>query len=353
MCSMIPHFFRMPNVAFVSLGFLCLTLSGCAITKRGMSGAQVINQIIGNECAGSRLDGTNMLVTLWSPADTSFIQYPANVETGLTPETPVQIGGLTTSFLVPVLLAQIESLGLTLDSTAIPVYTRFGKHVRNITFGQLLTHHSNLPVYSPGNSGDALDHLLVIDDLLAKQNQEEITGKYRFTHWNYTLAAEALRSRKAGLEDLRPTLAYSDRIPDSTKTLLATSQARAIAPKENQHSDLFALSTAGIASTLQLISLLDSLHLSDVDQHLGLPTFKDRPNTEVIPGWYKINLKNGQHVYLNGGRTRRHSASVVYYPYTETGVIAVATDSKQLDCLVMDILRNLNENWKRKPTSHE
>ncbi|MFK8055534.1 MAG: hypothetical protein AB8F78_05385 [Saprospiraceae bacterium] len=343
----------MPKFALLGLGVLCLVLSSCSSTKRGLSSTEVINQIIGNECASSRLDDTHMLVTLWSPKDTTFINYPAETKTGLSPETPVQIGGLTSSFLVPVMLNKLYSLGLSLDSTAIPVYTRAGRHVRNISFGQLLTHHSNLPVYSPSNDGDALNHLLVLDDLLGKQPKEEITNEYRFTHWNYTLAAEAIRAKQNGIPELRPTLAYSDRLPDSVRTALAVTQARVRAPRENQHPDLFALSTAGIASTHELIALLDSLHTSEVGSLQALNTFKDRPNTKVIPGWYKISLKNGQHVYLNGGRTRRHSASMVYYPYTETGVIAVATDSKQLDCLVMDILRNLNENWKRKPSSNE
>jgi len=344
------------NPNLLTFSIVCLysvVLSSCGTTKQGLTGTEVINQIIGNECAGSRLDGTNMLVTLWSPGDTSYINYPASVATDLKPETPVQIGGLTSSFLIPVMLDQLQRLNLTLDSTAIPVYHKNGTLRRSITFSQLLLHHSDLPVYSPNSEGDALQHLLVVDDLLAKQPEKDITGTYRFTHWNYTLAAEAIRSRQSGLPQLRPTLAYSDRLPDSTRSALARSQARLIAPKENQHPELFALSTAGIASTHQLISLLDSLSLVDLDALPEAPTHKDRPNTYVVPGWHKMYLKNGEHVYLNGGRTRRHSASVVYYPYTQTGVIAVATDSKQLDCLVMDILRNFNDNWKRKPTSNE
>jgi len=345
--------FKMPVVVIATVGILCFLIVGCSSSKRGMSGAAVINQIIGNECAGSRLDGTNMLVTLWSPYDTTYISYPEGTDIDLKPETPVQIGGLTSSFLVPVLLNQLDKLNLTLDSTAIPVYSRDGVSVRDITFGQLLTHHSDLPIYTPKQEGDALDHLLKIDDLLGKQSSKDIPNHYRFTHWNYTLAAEAIRARQDGIPELRPTLAYSDRLTDSTRNILATTQQRVLAPRENQHPELFALSTAGIASTHQLISLIDSLHHSEVSSLPERSTFKDRPKTKVIPGWFKYYLKNGQHVYLNGGRTRRHSASVVYYPYTQTGVIAVATDSKQLDCLVMDILRNLNENWKRKPALDE
>lgn len=347
------NYFQMPNVISIAVSILCFSLIGCASTKRGLSGAQVINQIIGNECAGSQLDGTNLLVTLWSPDKTSHIYYPDDIEIGLSPETDVQIGGLTSSFLVPILLVQLEQLGLTLDSTAIPVRTGSGVLVRNISYGQLLMHHSDLPVYSPSNNGDVLSQLLAVDDLLAKQVQKELSGKYRFTHWNYTLAAEALRARLNGRPMMRPTLAYSDRLPDSVRINLAETQARIQAPRENQHPELFARSTAGIASTVDLVHLLDSLNRADIGALPELPTFKDRPKTKVIPGWYKIYLKNGQHVYLNGGRTRRHSASVVYYPYTQTGVIAVATDSKQLDCLVLDILRNYNDNWKRKPASDE
>jgi len=349
----IHKYIQMPNAMSIALGILCICLSGCASTKRGLSGAQVINQIIGNECAGSRLDGTTLLVTLWTPDKKSHIYYPEDAEIELRPETDVQIGGLTSSFFVPKVLVQLEQLGLSLDSTAIAVQSKAGHLMRNITYGQLLMHHSDLPVYAPRNEGEALSHLLILNDLLVRQAPNELTGKFRFTHWNYTLAAEAIRSAYKGKPDLRARLAYSDRLPDSVKINLAETQARIQAPIKNQHPALFALSTAGIASTNDLVGLLDSLNRSTVADLPEQPTFTSRPRTKVIPGWYKIYLKNGQHVYLNGGRTRRHSASVVYYPYTQTGVIAVATDSKQLDCLVLDILRNYNDNWKRKPASDE
>lgn len=337
----------------IVIGVFCLLATSCARTRTGMSGAQVVNQITSNECAGSRLAETNMLITLWTPDNTSFIHFPEGSDAGLDVETPVQIGGLTTSFVVPMMLTQLYSMGLSLDSTAIPVYAKDGSLRRNITFGQLLMHHSDLPIYTPGGQGSALKHLLVIDDLLAKQPEKELKGKYHYTHWNYTLAAEAIRARQRGLPQLRPPLAYSDRIPDSTRAALATTQAQLQAPKENQHPELFALSTAAIATTNDLIALLDSMSTADLDALPEQESLKSTPNTKVVPGWFKLYLKNGQHVYLNGGRTRRHSASVVYYPYTQTGVIAIATDSKSLDCLVLDILRNYNKNWKRNPTTNE
>lgn len=349
MCNGKSIFSITPMTIFIVIGVFCLLFSGCATTKRGMSGAEVINQITSNECVSSRLAETNMLITLWSPTKTTFIHYPEDSDSNLDATTPVQIGGLTASFVVPVMLNQLYSLGLTLDSTAIPVYSTNATLRRNITFGQLLLHHSDLPIYTPNGKGDALEHLLMIDDLLAKQPEKEITGKYHFTHWNYTLAAEAIRARQKGLPQLRPPLAYSDRIPDSTRAALATTQARLETPRENQHPELFALSTAAIANTNDLVALLDSMDTANLDALDELPSMKESPNTMVVPGWFKIYLKNGQPVYLNGGRTRRHGASVVYYPYTQTGVIAIATDSKQLDCLVLDILRNLNQNWKRNP----
>ncbi len=332
---------------FALLG-LVLLFSACAKTRYGLSDVEVVRRVASNECVMSDLKDAPLLLGLWDNGVVRYIQYPDSTY-GLTPATPVQIGSLTASFLVPRMLQRIESLGLTLDSAAIEVRNDSGDYLRTITYKQLLLHSSDLPIYEPGPEGEALDHLLAINYLLANQDQQKVQGKYRFDHWNYTLAAEALSSRAGGLQDLRPKqLAYTDQLPDSVRSALAATRARVVAPHERQRPDLFALSTAGVASVDDLLQLVDSLSRADLEAMPVSHTVPDREQTRVIPGWYQLGLQRGTHVYVNSGITRRYGAAVAYYPHTQTAVVAVCADSKRLDCLVVDILRNLNTNWQRQ-----
>jgi len=327
--------------------FAFLLLMGCASMKTGLSGSEVIDKIANNECAASQLQETPLLVGLWRNGEVSYVHYPDSLSSRLKPTTDVQLGGLTASFLVPRLTEELHAANLTLDSTAIVVRSPTGSPIRNITFAQLILHVSDLPSYDPGPDGSTLDHLLALNSLLSKQDQALVRGRYRFDHWNYTLAAEALSSRVGLKDDFRhPQLAYSDALPDSILQNLAASSAKVTAPRERQRPDLFALSTAGVASAEQLVRLVDSLSNTDLAQLPSSPTLPNRKNTAAVPGWYRIVLRDGRPFYLNSGMTRRYGAAVAYFPDTKTGVVAVAADSKRLDCLAVDILRNFNNDWK-------
>ena len=333
---------------------LGIVLVACAGTREGLSGPEVIDLIVRNECAAAQLRGTPMLVALVEPGDTTYIRYPRGLDAAmLDATTPVQLGAVTASFFVPSFLEQLYAAKLTLDSVAIPVRSADGRPMREITFADLLLHRSDLPVVSLAAELSPLDQLLAVDRLLREQDPTELRGRYRYDHWNYTLAREALRTRLQGMLPLRaPALAYNDRLPDSTRAALGTTVARAAdAPRERQHPELFAASTAGVASTYELIALLDSLSRADLANLPEAPTLPDRPNMTVVPGWHKLALADGRAAWLSTGRTRRHAAAVAYFPATQTGVTVVALDSKPLDCLALDILRNLNRDWKRQPAS--
>jgi len=312
----------------------------------------VIERITENECAGAQLKETPMLIGMWSPGDTTWVEYPGPGRSQLQPTTAVQIGSLTTSYLVPQLLAELEDAGLSLESVAIPVVDDEGQTIREITYRQLLLHHSDLPSYAAKADESELDQLLGMNRALVNQDPASIKHRYKFDHWNYVLASTALRSTSAMRNDLRPNeLAFTDKLSDSLRqALLTTTTARALVPQERTASTLFAASTAGVASAMQLISLLDSLSNESFDQLVTAPTHADRPNTLVAPGWHIIKLKNGEQTFINSGKTRFFGSAVVYYPLTKTGVVIVAADSKRLDCLAMDILRNLNNNWRRVPS---
>lgn len=64
-------------------------------------------------------------------------------------------------------------------------------------------------------------------------------------------------------------------------------------------------------------------------------------------GWHSIEQKNGK-VYLHTGRTLGHSSFVGICHATDTAVIILANSETGTDDLGMEVLRIMNNNWRRK-----
>ena len=240
------------------MGLAALLMAACANSRQVLQPEEVIQLVLRNECQDSGLDNSPMLLTLWSAEDTVYIPYRQPDSLQIEPGTPVQLGALTASFLVPGILERMENAGLTMESVAIPVRKPDGSFVRDITYGQLLQHHSDLPVFEPTPEGSLLDQLLMMNELLENQNPAEWRSRYRYDNWNYALAIAALQSSYPERIDLRnERIEYADQLPDSIRAALLSSVAKPI-PNEAQRADLFAVSTGGVADTYTLIGLLDS-----------------------------------------------------------------------------------------------
>lgn len=325
--------------------FLAVALSSCA--RRGISYPELINLVANNECPRAELGATEMLVAFVTRDTTRFVRYPPQSTQDLDSSTLFQLGSLTTAFLVPELVDDMATLGLTLDSVALYGGGLVGPPW-SITYGDLLLHHTGLAPYDGLGSGNARSTIESKYEHIAR-TPKPTSREFRFDHWNYTLARVALSKRlPADRGDLRSrAVIYVDRADTTVRQRLAPSEAERPVSPPRQPTELFVASTGGMASAAELVSLVGSLSR---DALRGLPAKPTtREGTEVTLGWYRSALKNGNYVYTNAGRTRRHGAAVAFYPATGTGVIVLAADSKPVDCLALDLLRNVNDDWKRRP----
>ena len=334
-----------------------LTLSAC--TRRGLTYVQLTNLIANNECAFAGVAASPMLIVIHDGARTSVVRYPDSATVYYADTSLFQLGSMTTLFFVPKFLQQLEEAGLTLDSVALVAGRRSGGSGRSVTYGDLLLHHSGLPNYSPDQSlaGQVqLEALLEVVAIEAGAGASKTAeANFRFDHWNYALAMFALQQRApqqaAGFRDSR--LVYVDEATDAVRQQLASSEARAgVVPVNKLATELFVYSTGGMASAAIFSELLDSLSRVDLARLPAKPTTRARPGTFISLGWYRQSVGQEQVVYTNAGRTRRHGVAVVYCPATDTGVAVLIGDSKPADCLALDILRNINYNWKRT-AAHE
>ena len=339
-----------PSVPRRTLGCVVLSallLAACA--RKGVSYPQLIALVAQNECPQARLAGTRMLVAFVTADTARYVAYPTGEDVALDSATLFQLGSLTTAYLVPSLVADVRRAGLTLDSVALRGGELIGQPW-DITYADLLLHHAGLPVYEAAVGGGVVDQ---VEDKLTRIGRAAVppTREFHFDHWNYTPARMSLAKRLPETRgDLRSDgLTYVDQADTSVRQRLAPSEADrpppANAPK--QATELFVASTGAMATAEQLVALVRAAQARPLDSLSAKPT--TQPGTDITLGWYRSPLRNGHSVYTNAGRTRRHGAAVAFYPYTQTGVIVLAADSKPVDCLALDLLRNVNDNWKREP----
>ncbi len=322
-------------------------LLGC--TRQSIGYVELINLVAKNECASSDATGAQMLIIIREGDSTRYIKYPDEHSGRLTDSSLVQFGSLTTSFFVPAFLQELERRGLGLDSIALIAGSAVSQRGRAITFGDLLLHHSGLPPYRALGETPVPEQMSQMLEALQEQLPGAADTSFHFDHWNYTLAMWSLNQRQGARSDAfrTPALRYVDRADSMLVAQLAPSEAPS-PPLARQATELFVLSTGGVGDAHTLVKMLDSLSTVDWASLPAKPTTPTRPAVSITLGWYKQEVAGHQYVLTNAGRTRRHGAAIAYNPFTDTGVAVLIGDSKPADCLALDILRNINRDWKRR-----
>ena len=331
------------NLATVGLGLLCFWASGCS-SSRKMTAPQMVRHIVRFACGQPELRRTPLRVVSWRGDDT--LRY--NVNAGgveLTDDTPFLLGALTTAFVADRTLNLLDSLNVSPGEVALRVPRPNGTSA-SITYESLLLHTSGLPVYKLNDELDAAAHLAAFAKTLQTEPWGEV-GRYKFDYWNYVLLEQALRQNGLSggpLTDRR--LSYTPSLDSASKRLLVeTPPPASSAAGKRQYPELFARSSGGVASMRTLEALLERrIRAGWTD--LPSATVDEKSELSVVPGWLRLEVRQGRTVYLALGRTRMHGVVVAYHPLTNSGAIITAAAPYALDCLALDILRNLNDDWK-------
>ncbi len=334
-----------PGWTFVLLGCSLVGLgqSGCSLGRRTVSNTELVSVVVRKDCARAGLRRSNLLVGWFDGADTNYVRYPDEASNPLDSSSLVQIGSATTAFYVPRFLAALDEAGMDSDSPALAC-TDF-----EITYERLLLHHAGLPVSGPWLERDIFGDFDLAQEAFCGSIREEDTASYRFSHWNYAVARLALEhdlGRSLAQELVTVPLSYA--LADSTRGDMPIS-ASEDRPAGKGPVALFGPSTAGIASAEQLLRLASPQTAELLTGYPSAPTLRQRPGVRVTYGWHSLRKPGGLRVFLATGTTRYYSATLAYSPLTATGAVVVSNSGVPVDCVALDILRNLNQNWRRKP----
>jgi hypothetical protein len=264
-------------------------------------------------------------------------------------ESVFELGGLSPIFIVKELVEKFDSsfniqIQKPINSFLVPSDKfRAGD---SINLYNLLTHTSGLPKLPVGigsseidieqpymdySDGDMNTYLQSIDEKLITRD------KYQYSFINFALLGKLTNL----VNDTLATVSGYNHIGNKTPIW--------------QFNSCLKYSLGKKSSSLEISKLIKNWALKSVNDQffkIQYPTLIDK-NTSVCLGWHLTNVvpeKRGKpavQVHLLSGSTNGNSAFVGMVRNTKTAVIILSNSPKKMTNLGMQILRLLNDNWKR------
>lgn len=247
----------------------------------------------------------------------------------------------------------------------LDLYTSINTYlpIKNPTFNhcsliQLLTHTSGLPKYIPG--WGALEK--ITEDPYSSFNQSDLeafystfkldrsdTNQYLYSHLNYILLDWVLRNTtNKTLQDhtlsiLNLDIHHKPTVPGYTKSMkVATAW----------NSNLFFGSLGATSNLMDITKICKGLLSKNNSRSHSFFEIKEmkvrNKSGYVAKGMQVIPIGKNNYMYFHTGRTEGHYSFVGLLPGTKTGVVILANSSIGADLLGVNILRMMNQNWRRK-----
>lgn len=226
---------------------------------------------------------------------------------------------------------------------------------------QLLTHTSGIPRTLRKVNTNQVDPFegIQLMDILQGLHDTPSTNRSNFvySHYNYGLLSDALeRITSMSIEQLWMNCPPCSELRPS---LIISTNEKIISEGLNMHGELTKLKDYGDmkyslglkASIYDLMKLVDRIRTLDDNQFNitseELSTGIDK-TVKFSRGLYKLTGERKYSVYSHSGRTNQHSAAIHYVPQTRTGVVIISNSEIGTKDLSLQVLRMVNNNWKRK-----
>jgi CubicO group peptidase (beta-lactamase class C family) len=272
-----------------------------------------------------------------------------------------ELGSVTKVFTAS-LLAELEiiqqfSLDDHIDSM-LPERFR-NAQMSQITLKDLLIHQSGLPRYPVFKGGikSPLESLAAysLDDLLNlyRDFRPEENDQLQYSNLGYALIEPVLY----GITGLPyQELLQKHLTPKIGGESITTDRSPVLAPGYNFAVEAaepvdFGVFTASGGLRGNMYDLLKFVHYSLTDAPEILLLYHGMGLGEHLGmglGWHIIHQGKHSPIYMHTGRTLGHTAFIGLVPNTSTGVVILCNSANSVDDLGVEILRLINNNWKRK-----
>jgi serine-type D-Ala-D-Ala carboxypeptidase/endopeptidase len=337
----------------IKITLLLLVVCAQLTAQNGIALKQVIDQLLARR--ESRVDSaktTGFVIGCLDGDSTWLFPYgrlsktTRDVPTG---DTYFEIGGLSQVFIADKIHELVAQKQL---DYAMPVNRYLAESFQfpmgeRITVLQLVTHTSGLPKlpndigtfetdkeqpFEAYTEGGLFDFLKTLDATQLTEN------KYRYAPLNYAIL-EKMLERKGLLNFEEDT--FSSKVHAQGYNL-------AQKPVEMWHFEETFRWTLGRHTTARL--LLDFVRQQMDYQDLYAPLYPTNivKNTFMSKAWLVDKESKRPTIYFATGATGGHSAFVAFVPETRTGVVVLTNARLIAGKLGLEVLRVLNENWKRK-----
>ena len=332
-----------------------------AFTQENVAIKREINKIIKYETNIDYKETPGFVVSMF---DHDSVYYFSFGNKSATDQDPIkyhdvfELGG-TTKMLTGLVFENLQK------GKAIDLYSSINNYLplKNPSFDlctvfQLLTHTSGLPKHIPG--WGALEKLT--EDPYSSFNQSDLeefystfklnrtdTNQYLYSHLNFILLDWILRNT-TGKSLQEHTLSVLNLDIHQKPTLPGYTKSMKVATIWN--SNLFFGSLGATSNLIDLTRICkDLLNTNHSASHpfFEIKEMKVRSKKGyVAKGMQVIPIAKNTYMYFHTGRTEGHYSFVGLMPGTRTGVIILANSSIGADLLGVNILRMMNQNWRRK-----
>ncbi len=307
--------------------------------------------------------------------DSSYYRSFGQAESSLNQHSIFEIGSVSKVFTSLLIGELIQTGDISLKSKVqdfIP--SKFhNDQLAHLVVEDLLNHTSGLPKRPKGfgkyelNADDPYGvythfHLL---DAYHKQSSVK-SGTFRYSHMNYALLQWIIEkatgtSYELALEErLWSKLGFEKSHIENTDLTVTQGYNRAMNPVRPWTFPSFAGSEGIKSNAKELLRFaqyaIRCYEKNNAQDYCSL-SMKATTDTnlgnhiDIGLGWYVIDQKKRSNIIMHSGHTSGHYAMLMLMPETKTAVVALSKNNEGVQNLAYELLRMINNNWKRKPIS--
>lgn len=244
------------------------------------------------------------------------------------------------------------------------------KNIGKITFSQLLTHRSGLPRELKNVNADNVnqyENTSLQEVMESLENTELGEKKFLYSHYNYAILSywiettmnQSIHEIFTSYIATLPNLEQLDFLNGSKKNLDKNLGLNKVGVKEYGLNYGAMENSLGAQNKIRdLIKLVQFFYLAEENavRDRIIADLKDTEIDKTIKfsnGMYVLTGDKNYSVYSHSGKSNRHSSAIHFVPETGTGVVIFSNSEVGTKDLSLQVLRMINDNWKRKPNEQK